>query len=222
MRAIKTAFFQMLLFLRKDMMLFAACCSPVLIGIIFKFGIPAAEEILNRYIDFPLIRYYEIFDVLFALLTPLMFCFTASMIILEELDDNIAKYLLITPLNRRSSRCGWRIDYGETEHSGAGHWSGIAHARSAADLCRYGGALRQLYAEVRQEVRRNWQGNGAGLPRILRGCARRALPGERYPCIQDQRRGAGEDRGNDALSPAGAAADAVEIGGRMKSRSEEP
>ena len=100
MRAIKTAFFQMLLFLRKDMMLFAACCSPVLIGIIFKFGIPAAEEILNRYIDFPLIRYYEIFDVLFALLTPLMFCFTASMIILEELDDNIAKYLLITPLNK--------------------------------------------------------------------------------------------------------------------------
>ena len=82
MRAIKTAFFQMLLFLRKDMMLLAACCSPVLIGIIFKFGIPAAEEILNRYIDFPLIRYYEIFDVLFALLTPLMFCFTTSMIIL--------------------------------------------------------------------------------------------------------------------------------------------
>lgn len=100
MRAIKIAFFQMLLFLRKDMMLFAACCSPVLIGIIFKLGIPAAEEILNRYIDFPLSHYYEIFDVLFALLTPLMFCFAASMIILEELDDDIAKYLLITPLNK--------------------------------------------------------------------------------------------------------------------------
>lgn len=102
MKAIRLSFIQMLSFLRRDMMLFAACVAPFLIGLIFHFGIPALEQVLTRYFHSTAILapYYEIFDIFFSMLTPTMFCYVAAMVILEENDDHIVRYLFVTPLRK--------------------------------------------------------------------------------------------------------------------------
>lgn len=103
MRAIRLCFLQMLSFVRRDMMLFAACFSPILFGVFFRFAIPAIENTLTGWLSLPavLAPYYGLFDVFFSVLTPVMFCYVAAMVILEENDDRISKYLFITPLGRK-------------------------------------------------------------------------------------------------------------------------
>ena len=66
-----------------------------------------------------------------------------------------------------------RADYEKAVDSGAGHRRGLAHPRAAAHLRRHGGHVRQLHAEVRQEIRRAGTGDGSGLPSLLRGGSRR-------------------------------------------------
>lgn len=102
MKAVRLAFLQMLSFLRRDMMLAAACIAPVLIGFLFRFGLPALEKVLVGYFHMTefLAPYYEIFDIFFSMLSPFLFCYVAAMIILEERDEKIAKYLFVTPLRK--------------------------------------------------------------------------------------------------------------------------
>ena len=45
--------------------------------------------------------YYGLIDVIFAMLSPAMFCFAAAMVVLEETDEKTAAYLFVTPLERR-------------------------------------------------------------------------------------------------------------------------
>lgn len=47
MRAIRSGFLQMLVFMRRDMMLSAACLAPVLAGLGIRFGIPFLEDVLT-------------------------------------------------------------------------------------------------------------------------------------------------------------------------------
>lgn len=102
MRAVKSCFIQMLLFLKKDAMLFASCIAPVLMGFVFRFGIPVLEGILTDYFrcESILAPYYVIFDIFFSMMTPFLFCFVAAMIILQEKDDGITGYLCVTPLQK--------------------------------------------------------------------------------------------------------------------------
>ncbi len=102
MRAIRLSFLQMLKFIRHDMMLFAACLAPILAGLAIKWGIPLIEKMLVRWagkceIIFP---YYALFDIFFSMLAPIMFCFTAAMVVLEEHDEHIENYLFVTRLGR--------------------------------------------------------------------------------------------------------------------------
>lgn len=103
MRAMRLCFLEMLYFIRQDMMLFAACFSPILFGVFFRFGIPTIEIVLTGWLSLPavLAPYYGLFDVFFSVLTPVMFCFVTAMVILEENDDRISRYLFITPLGRK-------------------------------------------------------------------------------------------------------------------------
>lgn len=103
MRAIWLSFMQMLLFVRRDMMLFIACLAPIFAGVFFKFAIPAIETMLVGWTGFEVILapYYGLCDLFFSLLTPTMFCFTAAMVVLEEHDDHIEQYLFITVLGRK-------------------------------------------------------------------------------------------------------------------------
>lgn len=97
MKAIRASFLQMLFFVRRDKMLLLACLTPLLIGLLFKLGVPA----LSGWTDYALVPYYGLFDLFFAALTPTVFCFAAAMVMLEERDDHIEQYLFATPLGRR-------------------------------------------------------------------------------------------------------------------------
>ena len=44
--------------------------------------------------------YYGLFDILFASVAPAMFCFIAAMVMLEERDEHIDRYLFITGLGK--------------------------------------------------------------------------------------------------------------------------
>ncbi|UWP58622.1 hypothetical protein [Ruminococcus gauvreauii] len=103
MKAIRLCFIQMIRFIRRDLMLFAACFAPVLCGIFFRFGIPFLEEALTGWLSRPSVfaPYYGVLDMFFSMLSPVMFCFVAAMVILEETDDHITGYLFITTLGRK-------------------------------------------------------------------------------------------------------------------------
>ncbi|MGN0715341.1 MAG: ABC transporter permease [Anaerovoracaceae bacterium] len=102
MREIRLSFFLMLKLIRKDRMLFAAGLAPLLAGIAIRYGIPLAEDWLVRLtgMSTALSPYYGLFDIFFASLTPVMFCFIAAMVMLEERDDHIDRYLFATTLGK--------------------------------------------------------------------------------------------------------------------------
>lgn len=102
MRTVGISFRQMLLFLKNDMMLAVACISPILIGVVFRFGIPQLEVLLTDYFRHTqiLMPYYPVFDLFLACIIPTFYCFVAAMVILEERDDRITAALYASPLGR--------------------------------------------------------------------------------------------------------------------------
>lgn len=102
MKTIRISFFQMLAYMRRDRMLYAACLAPVLAGFLFRFAIPLLEAALTDWFHVPAIiaPYYALIDIFFAMLSPGMFCFVSAMVSLEETDEKTAAYLFVTPLGR--------------------------------------------------------------------------------------------------------------------------
>lgn len=102
MRAIHSGFLQMLAVMRRDLMLFAAALAPLLAGLFFRFGVPLLEAALTRWLGTSAVLspYYKLADLLFSMLPPVLFCFVAAMVALEESDEHTAAYLFITPLGR--------------------------------------------------------------------------------------------------------------------------
>lgn len=89
--------------IREDAMLFAVLIAPVLAGCAFRFGVPALERLLcgELGVQTVLKEYYLVFDLFLAVLTPYMFCFASSMVMLAERDENISAYFAVTPIGRR-------------------------------------------------------------------------------------------------------------------------
>ncbi|MDD3169951.1 MAG: ABC transporter permease [Eubacteriales bacterium] len=87
----------------RDSMLYAVCIAPLLAALFFRFGIPYIEALLCRYFSLPAILadYYLLFDLFMAILTPFLFCFASSMVILTESDENMSGYLAVTPVGRK-------------------------------------------------------------------------------------------------------------------------
>lgn len=87
----------------EDSMLYAVIAAPLLAGCLFRFGIPKIESALCVYFGKPgiLAEYYLLFDLFLAVLTPYMFCFASSMVILTECDENMVSYMAVTPVGRR-------------------------------------------------------------------------------------------------------------------------
>lgn len=102
MRAVRVSFFQMLAYMRRDRMLFAACLAPILAGLLFRFAIPLIEAALTDWFHASAIiaPCYALIDIFFAMLSPAMFCFVSAMASLEEADEKTASYLFVTPLGR--------------------------------------------------------------------------------------------------------------------------
>lgn len=103
MKAIRLCFMQMLAYMRRDMMLFAACLAPILAGLLFRFAIPPLETALTDWFHVTAIisPYYALIDIFFAMLSPVMFCFVSAMVSLEEADEKTAVYLFVTPLGKK-------------------------------------------------------------------------------------------------------------------------
>jgi len=85
-----------------DAMLFMICLAPILYILLFRYGLPLAEEILIEFIDLKVILspYYLVFDLFLAVLTPIMFSYASAMVILGEIDDGITNYFAITPVGK--------------------------------------------------------------------------------------------------------------------------
>ena len=103
MRSILKSFKIFVQQLTSDGMLVMILIAPLLIGVIFKFGIPFLEMQLTNYFvkDVILEDYYILFDLLLVILTPYLICFAASMTMLDEYDSNIINHLCITPLGKK-------------------------------------------------------------------------------------------------------------------------
>lgn len=90
------SFIQVFQQIRSDLMLLVACFTPILAGILIKFGVP----LLEKGIQFSLSEYYMIFDLFLSIMAPVLLCFAFAMITLEEMDDKVARYFSITPLGK--------------------------------------------------------------------------------------------------------------------------
>ena len=86
----------------RDSMLYAVCLAPLLAALFFKFGIPLVETQLTELLGKASILrdYYLLFDLFLAVMTPYMFGFAASMVILTEYDENMAGYMAVTPVGK--------------------------------------------------------------------------------------------------------------------------
>lgn len=87
----------------KDSMLYAVCIAPLLAACFFRYGIPYFESLLCGYFErtFILSGYYLLFDLFLAVLTPFMFGFASSMVILTEYDENMVSYMAVTPVGKK-------------------------------------------------------------------------------------------------------------------------
>ena len=103
MKIVYRCFLQMMRTIRYDMMLFAVCLGPVLCGMLIKFGIPFLESFLCIQLQKKtfLAPYYGLLDVFFAMMASVLFCFAAAMVVLEETDDKVIRYLFVTGLGKK-------------------------------------------------------------------------------------------------------------------------
>lgn len=102
MKAVLRCFIRFVHGVWKDYMLFACILMPLIMGALFFFGIPPLEAYLCReYLMVSILKpYYLIFDLVIAIMTPIMFAFSGVMTTLEELDNGTARYLMVTPIGQ--------------------------------------------------------------------------------------------------------------------------
>lgn len=85
-----------------DAMLLLICLAPILYILLFRYGLPFAENYFREYfnLSYILSPYYLVFDLLLAVLTPTMFSYASAMVILGEIDDGITNYMYVTPVGK--------------------------------------------------------------------------------------------------------------------------
>lgn len=103
--------------LRADLMLFFMLPVPLLAVVAFRILIPMGEGLLTAYFHVPalLSPYYLLIDLLSASMAPLIMAYVSVMVVLEERDDGLARYLAVTPLGRGGyllSRVGIPVLFG--------------------------------------------------------------------------------------------------------------
>ncbi|MDF2656463.1 MAG: hypothetical protein K0R19_2937 [Bacillota bacterium] len=103
MKPLFRSFSMFILQIARDRMLYAVCISPVLAGLFFRFGIPYIETLLcSTFQETSILKeYYLLFDLFLCTLTPFLFCFSASMVVLTEHDENMTRYLAVTPVGKK-------------------------------------------------------------------------------------------------------------------------
>ena len=82
-----------------DGMLSAIICIPLIIAAIYRFGFPIIVRHYPILKDFS--QYYPIFDLFLAIMCPYMICFASVLVVLDESDMKINRYITITPLGKK-------------------------------------------------------------------------------------------------------------------------
>ena len=103
MKALTASFKIFLVQISRDFMLYVICIVPLLVSFVFRFGVPYLDRLLSGYFQTATILsdYYLLFDLFLASITPMMFCFVSSLVILSEYDENITNYLAVTPIGKK-------------------------------------------------------------------------------------------------------------------------
>ena len=103
MRAANKMFVYMVKQITQEMMMILLAIAPVLAGLFFRIGIPLLENtvFIHYGLERILVPYYEIFSWLLAMLTGMLFAFVGGLVGLGEIDDNVAKYIMVTPAGIR-------------------------------------------------------------------------------------------------------------------------
>ncbi|WKY44018.1 ABC transporter permease [Eubacteriaceae bacterium ES2] len=102
MRKIINATRPFVLSILHDAMMIVCILAPLLMGVAFRFFVPILENLLCQYFSLPQIitPYYILFDLMLAIMTPIMFCFSGVLVMLEEFDNGTAKYYFVTPVGK--------------------------------------------------------------------------------------------------------------------------
>ena len=88
--------------LRSDLMLFWVLPVPLLAAAALRLLLPLAEGWITAYFQAGavLAPYYLISDLLVAVVAPVLLAYVSVMVVLEERDDGLTRYLAVTPLGR--------------------------------------------------------------------------------------------------------------------------
>lgn len=81
----------------RDGMLLVLLPAPFLAGLVFKFVIPFANQILEDKLSFSLMPWYKLVDALLICLTPMLMAMVSAFLLLEERDEGIGAFYQITP-----------------------------------------------------------------------------------------------------------------------------
>lgn len=103
MKAIIKMFTYMVKQITQEMMMILLAIAPVLVGIFFRIGIPLLEsKVLIHYgLEKIIVPYYEYFSWLLAMVTGMLFAFVGGLVVLGEIDENVAKYIIVTPVGMK-------------------------------------------------------------------------------------------------------------------------
>ena len=82
-----------------DGMLSAIICIPLILAAIYRFVFPLIVQHYPMLKDFSL--YYPILDLFLAIMCPYMICFASALVVLDETDMKINRYITITPLGKK-------------------------------------------------------------------------------------------------------------------------
>ena len=111
MKAFRSATRQFFRQIAEDAMLAVLPFVPILMGVAFRFGVPALEQFLCARTGQAAILapYYPLFDLLLSAMTPIMFTAAGALAILDEADSGMSRALVASPLGRNgylASRVG--------------------------------------------------------------------------------------------------------------------
>lgn len=86
----------------RDNMVVMLCVAPLLVALLFYFGIPALDSLLASKSNFKgLSEYSRLFDLLLIVLTPYLFGFASATVMLGEVDEHIVPSFYTSPLGRK-------------------------------------------------------------------------------------------------------------------------
>lgn len=84
----------------RDGMLLLSMLAPLILALVFRWGLPWATELIGRELHFDLTELYLFILSFVSLLIPLLLGTLVGFIILDDRDEKILTYLAVTPLSK--------------------------------------------------------------------------------------------------------------------------